>query len=146
MKRSKVNEWLDRGDDAIVGIADAHAAADRTDVWLAEASRQLPDGFRIENAIGVNGYDDLSAGVAQAIAHRARLPAVHTIPVDDDTYAGRVLLRLKHPLVAIVYRAIILRDDFKPFTGIVAAAETLDRVIYRPALAIAGQNHAHSWF
>ena len=55
-----------------------------------------------------------AVGRAQGIAHCPRLAAVYRIPAHQYPDIGKVALRLKHPVVAIVYRAIVLRDYFKP--------------------------------
>ena len=80
--------------------------------------------------------------MAQRIAHRARFPAVHGIAVHNHPYPVKVPLRLKHPLIAVVHRAIVVRNHFKFVMRIVAAADAPDGFIDRLALVVAGQDDA----
>ena len=80
--------------------------------------------------------------MAQRIAHRARFPAVHGIAVHNHPYPVKVPLRLKHPLIAVVHRAIVVRNHFKFVMRIVAAADASDGFIDRLALVVAGQDDA----
>jgi len=96
----------------------------------------------MEDAVGVDGDDELGGREVEGITDSARLAAVHMIATATDANVGEVALGLEHPLEAVVYRAIVLRDHFKELVWIVAPADTLDRSIDGFAFIVAGKQDA----
>src|SRR5579864_9319198 len=129
MKSGVIEKCLDGGNGPSVWIAHSHPAAHRAHSRIAKAGGQFTDRLRMKNAIGVNGDDDFSLGVRESRALRARLAAVRRIASDSHGYVGEVVLRLEHPLVAIVSGAVVLRNDLQSVIGIVTVTAALDGVI-----------------
>jgi hypothetical protein len=133
---------LNRRDDAVVGITNADAAADRAKARLAEAGGEFADGVGMKDAVGVDGDDDFSVGVLKSVADGAGLAAVDGVAAGADADVGEVVLGLAYPLVTVVDGAVILGDNFKQVVGIVAAADAFDGLVDRLAFVVAGQKDA----
>jgi hypothetical protein len=97
----------------------------------------------MKNAIGIDGNHQLCRREPKRVAHGARFSAVDGIPAHSDLYIGKVALRLKHPLVAVIHRAIVLPNHFKLVVGVIALADALDRLVDRFALVETGHEDTH---
>jgi hypothetical protein len=137
-----VKDGLDGGDDAVVGVAHANAAADGTNLRLREAGGELADGVGVEDAVGVDGEDDFGCGVLECIADGAGLAAVDGVAAGADADVGEVALGLENPLVAVVDGAVVLGDDLEEFGGVVAAADALDGLVDGLAFVVTGKENA----
>jgi hypothetical protein len=81
--------------------------------------------------------------VLQRVADCARFPAIDGVPARADVNVGEISLGFEHPLVAVVDRTVVLGDDFKLVTAIVALADALDGFVDGLALVEAGHENAH---
>src|SRR5580693_294992 len=97
----------------------------------------------MKDAVGIDGDDQFRAGGLEGVANGAGFAAVHGVAPDTDFYGGEVALGLEHPVVAVVDRAVVLRDDFKFVAWIIAVADALDGLVDRLALVEAGHEDAY---
>src|SRR5579864_2114273 len=113
---------------------------------LGETRRQLSNRVRMEDAIRIDGNDNLGVRELQRVAYGARLPAIDLVSPGSYADVGKVALRFQHPLVTVVDRTVVLRDDFELLVWIIALADALDRFVDRFAFVVAGHQHADRWF
>ena len=143
LERGVVNDRLNRGDYVVIGISDAYPAANRPDTRLGKAGGQFANRVRMEDAIRIDGNNNLGIGVLQRVTNRACLSTIGNIPPGADANVGEIALGLERPLVGVVNRTVVLCDDFKLVAGIVALADAFNGFVDRLAFVEARHENAH---
>ena len=117
LKCREIDQRLNGGQGGLVGVANADPSADRAHARFSKARREFADRVRVKDAVRVDRDNNLGGGVLQCVANGACLAAVQGVAAGADADVREVLLRLEHPLIAVVGGAIVLRDDFEQLTG-----------------------------
>lgn len=79
----------------------------------------------------------------RALQNGSGLSAVFCVATDANANVRKILLSLEEPLVAIIYRAVVLSDYFELVIGIVALADALNRLVNGLPFVVAGQQNAY---
>ena len=139
-----IDKGLNCCNDVVGGVSDSNSAPNRAHFRLGEARGQFANCIRVKDAIGIDRNDDLGCRVLYRIADRACLSAVEFIAFGTNVDVGEVALRLLHPLVAVIDRAVILRKNFELVIRVVAPRYTFDRFVDGFAFVVARHHNADS--